>query len=164
MKKALLRSVVVFCAVTRPVVGQHTDHRALAGLKGIVAYAGVLGDADAIGLTRDELSAVAVGELRRAGVPVYPITDTVHDQAALPVLIQLRCDDEHCMYTVTAELREDVMLTRPPEIKVYAVTWEHLPYGITVVTRKNLQPSVLDDVRNIMNRFAKAYLAANPKH
>jgi len=175
MNRALVGTIVLFSTVSQPLVGQDendANRQALVGLKGIVIRVGLFGDVAGSGLTQDQLQAAAELELRRADVPAHPITDTLanrrtpHVPGVLAVLIRVSCDEEHihtCMYLVTAELGEYVMLARPPGIRVFAITWEARP-GVNVVVPENVRRSVQDEVRDMMDGFANTYLAANPKH
>jgi len=173
MNKALLGTLVLFSAVAQPLVGQDenkANHWAsLVGLKRIVVQVGMFGDTDGSGLTQDPLQTAAELELRRADIPAYPLTDTLDLRRwpVLDVLITLNCDKEHldgaCTYLIAAELYEYVMLARPPGASVFASTWQTRP-NFGVVGRENVRRMVQDEVRDMMDRFANAYLAANLKH
>jgi hypothetical protein len=169
----LLGTLVLFPTLAQRLVGQDENEangQALVGLKGIVIQVGLFGEVAGSGLTQDQLQTAAELELRRADVPAYRVTDTMalrrspHDPGVLAVLIKLSCDQDHvCMYLITAELGEYVLLARPPGIRVFALTWEARP-GIGAATLENVRRPVQDELRDMIDRFANAYLAANRKH
>jgi hypothetical protein len=64
-------------------------------------------------------------------------------------------------YDIDLELRQAVRLTRNPAITSSATTWR-APGWVGIVRDRNLS-KVREGIRDVVDEFLNAYLAANPK-
>jgi len=141
------------------------ERRMLAGLAGVYVLVGDMKpDAEKDGLAGSTLQTDVELKLRQAGIRVltsgewlaapgnpslYLFVGTVKNETGLYA------------YYINLELHQEVRLTRNPAITSLATTW-HAPGFVGIVLDRNLS-KVRDGVRDVVDQFLNAYLAANPK-
>ena len=152
---------------------RYGERESLAGLAGVyVLVEDMAPDVERNGLTRSTLQTDVEVKLRQAGIRVLGLTDMVDTELAIALgspFLYLRVVagrvDEFPLYAVSIslELSQQVMLNRKttigPRILV-APTWRTSWVG--VVGTKMLH-QVRESVRDQVDQFVNAYLAANPK-
>ena len=107
------------------------------------------------GLTQRQLESDVQSRLEEAGVPL---------SKEAPVLLYANvavvCSELVCAYNVNLEVQQPVRPVLHPEAgPLLATTWNT---GTTGLTDRRLR-SIRDRVREQVDQFLKAYLAANPK-
>jgi hypothetical protein len=167
MRTVLAALALLSAAVASPLVGQGDE--TLAGLKGVYVYVEAIKDeVRRDGLEEGQIRTDVELRLRQAGVTVLTKQQSF-DSAGSPILDV----DVHAAkataegvasfyaYHVHIQLSQEVRLVRKPSLRVLAATWTG---GSTVgVIGADKLRSVRDVLRDQMDKFINAYLAANPK-
>jgi hypothetical protein len=112
-------------------------------------------DVERDGLNASTLQTDVELKLRQAGIRVEETT------AYLYVRVTTLKREAMYAYSMTANLSQHVVLVRDPAISANAVTWNALG-GIGMVGSARLSV-IRDYVRDVVDEFVNAYLAANPK-
>jgi hypothetical protein len=158
--------VVFILALVTPAVAQDTkDERAtLAGLTGVsVGVENMSAEAERDGLTRSALQTDVELKLRLAGIPVLTLMESVlaPNGANLYLNVNMLGDEMGLYaYSIRLELKQRVRLYRDPTVVTPAATWGTGSVGLVGKVRLT---SVRDGVRDRLDQFINAYLAANPK-
>lgn len=137
----------------------------LVGIKQLeVSVADLNQDIDADGLHVYDLRTDAELALRKAGLRVIPDGETNVAQGWPMLQIDMislpRGEDGLYTFSIRAEMRQAVSLTRPPERVVFATTWSTWYVGHV---GKNNARDVRSSVLDLVNQFLNAWLAANGK-
>jgi len=107
------------------------------------------------GLTQAQLRSDVQSRLEEAGVPLSKETPVL-----LYANVAVVCSELVCAYNVNLEVQQPVHpLLHPEAGPLLATTWNT---GATGLTDRRLR-SIRDRVREQVDQFVKAYLAANPK-
>ena len=141
------------------------ERRTLAGLTGVEVVVEPMDPAaEKDGLTTSTLRTDVELKLRQAGIRVL----TSDERLAAPGMpyLYLRVGtikDEEGLYAydIDLELKQEVRLTRNPALSLMATTWRVAGWVGTIGSR-NLS-KVRERVRDTVDQFINAYLAANPK-
>ena len=141
------------------------ERATLAGLTGVeVAVEPMDPDAEKDGLAQSTLRTDVELTLRQAGIRVL----TSDGRLAAPGMPYLylsvgtaKNEPGFYAYDIDLELKQEVRLTRNPAITSMATTWS-APGWVGAVGSRNLS-KVREGVRDVLDQFLNAYLAANPK-
>jgi len=157
-------------ALVSPAVAQDTEgeRATLAGLTGVyVLVEGMKPDAEKDGLARSTLQTDVELKLRQEKIRVL----TSGERLAAPGMPYLylrvgtfkniKSDMGLYAFVINLELIQEVRLTRNPAITSLGATWQARGF-VGTVGAENLH-IVRDDVRDQVDQFLNAYLAANPK-
>jgi hypothetical protein len=142
------------------------ERATLAGLTGVgVRVEPMDPDAEKDGLTTSTLQTDVELKLRQAGIRVLTATEMfgVPGYPYLYLRVATGKVDELGVlaYEIELHLIQEVRLPRNPAITSWAATWRATGKIGTIGSRQ--LPSVREYVRDIVDQFINAYLAANPK-
>lgn len=168
MTQRWLRGVVVLVVAVGGggvSAGQNFDRTALRGLDGVaVIVEPVIDDGGLYGLHRTGLRADAEYLLEAAGIRVLS-REVYLDVPAAPYLhIDVRLvaipDAERYAYSITVELRQDVLSAITPDTVLYdTATWRAAPL-VGSLDGEGLR-TVRDTVEALVERFVEDFVAAN---
>lgn len=153
-------------ALVYPVVADERSERAtLAGLTGVrVEVEDIAADAEREGLTESDLQRDIEMKLQQAGIRVFTEAEwrTAPGKPTLNLEVRtLKPDTKTYVVSITLELEQEVRLARDATVNVSATTWS-APPRLGIVAAGHFS-SIRRDVREIVDQFIQAYLAANPK-
>ncbi len=121
-------------------------------------------DAERGGLTRSQLQRDVEPRLRQAGIRVLTQEEALRTAGTPTFYIRVttsKSDAGIYAFSVDVRLQQNVYLDREPTIFYFgAPTWETNTVG--TVGADNLR-TVMDIVRNSVDRFVNAYLSVNPR-
>jgi hypothetical protein len=140
------------------------ERATLAGLSGVRVYVSEMDpDAEREGLTQSIFRTDVELRLRQAAIRALTQTE-LQDTAGSPVLHLLvsmfKSEVGVFSYRIDLGLWQLVRLVRDPSIASAAMTWSTSSGGIVGVRRLS---TIREDVRDKVDQFINAYLAANPK-
>ncbi len=165
MKKSWIPLVVFMVAFVPRGLAQDAEitRATLVGLNGVAVNVGVDPDAERVGLRQSTFRTDVEVKLRQAGIRVLTNTE-VSDTPGAPVL-QLNVhtlESKSGFYPFHIELKlwQVARLVRDPSIVSAAITWNVSGGGIAGSERLSF---IRDVVRDKVDQFINAYLAANPK-
>jgi hypothetical protein len=151
----LLVGLLLTCLVV-PASVLADERDTLRGIRAIkVVVENLKPDVERDGLNASTLQTDVELKLRQAGIRVEETT------AYLYVRVTTLKREAMYAYSMTANLSQHVVLVRDPAISANAVTWNALG-GIGMVGSARLSV-IRDYVRDVVDEFVNAYLAANPK-
>lgn len=165
-------TVSLFCGLALPTSAQGqflAQEEVLRGLEAVfVVVGGVKEDAMQDGLSRRRLRDVTELTLRSAGVPVESAENIRAKgsrnprfrQAYLYVNVNATKVGERYALSVSLGLNEIVKLVDDSGL-TYGEIWEN---GLVATTTSTNLLAVVDAVRELVERFANDYLAANPRN
>jgi len=136
------------------------DRRTLRGLKGMEVFiVSMPPEAEQNGLTKSAIQTDVEFKLRQAAITIL---DPKPGQPWLSVEVEMGIRTESpWTYSISVELHQSVTLTRDPSISFPdAATWSAGAFGS--VGRAKVG-SLRDDIKDMIDKFINAYLAANPK-
>ncbi len=154
-------------ALVSPAVAQDlkSDRATLVGLTGVgVVVENVDPTAEKDGLARSTLQNDVELKLRQAGIRVLSENELISAPGFPTLYLQvtaIRHEMGLYAYCIKLEVQQVVRLLRDPSITSAATTWEARG-EIGVVGKQNLS-TVREYVRDQVDQFINAYLAANPK-
>lgn len=158
--------VLVVGFVSPALAGDHPGEReSLAGLAGVYVIVEAMGAAvEREGLSRSTLQTDVEVKLRQAGIRVLTETEWVVAPGAPYLYLRVATvrAGELSLYAVAILLHfhQDVLLARTPTRALSAPTWRTAWVG--AVGTKEFS-WVRENVRDKVDEFINAYLAANPK-
>ena len=168
MKTVLAALALLSATVVSPLVGQGDEdytRKTLAGLKVVyVVVEPIKDDAERDGLRGDQVSTDVELTLRQAGITVLG-----GEQGTFPAGTALLYVNVHAFkspgmdvyaYSVEVQLHQQVRLLRNPTVTVLTATWSTGSLGLAGPAYLS---SVREVVRDQIDKFINAYLAANPK-
>ena len=168
MRTVLAVLAFLSAAVVSPVVGQGDEEytrKTLAGLQDVyVVVEPIKDEVERDGLRRDQVSTDVELKLRQAAITVLS-----REQAPFPAGTAFLYVNVHAFkspgvdlyaYSVEVQVHQHVRLIRDPTVTVLTPTWSVGSLGLAGSERLG---SIRDVVRDQMDKFINAYLAANPK-
>ena len=168
MRKLSVAAVAVFLTLASRVLALDpgSPEARLAGITAIhVVVEDINRDAERDGLLRSTLQTDVELKLRLAGIHVVTEREwwdsTDSGTLYLRVGTLKHVESGLYAYDIDLHLKESARRVRKPTIILSAVTW-NTPGMIGLVGVKNLS-EVRQSVRDLVDRFINAYLAANPK-
>lgn len=143
---------------------EQRQRKTLVGLTGVgvsVEVKSVKSDAETEGLAPSTLRTDVELRLRQSGIRVLTDPDDAVKQGTLQLIVRT-VKSEHGFYAFHIDLKlwQLVTLIRDPSIASAAPTWSTGDGGF--IGNKRLS-EIRDRVRDMVDRFINAYLAANPK-
>ena len=136
----------------------------LAGLTGVyVSVQEMKGDEERIGLALSTLQTDVEVKLRQAGIRVLAKTEWGVAPGAPQLhlhVVAVRRGEWPYVVSIFLEFYQDVLLARKPTMALRAPTWMTSSHGI--LGTEGL-PLTREKVRDHVDEFINAYLAANPK-
>lgn len=172
MKTAILGTIVAACLlfVMIAAADDEIQRKTLAGLQGVAVEVVPLDDPQ---VERDGLSPSAIQtdvelRLRQAGIPVLSREQSFRTPGK-PFLVlsigALKATPSSGLdiypYSIKLTFEQLVILARSPGTRGLAVTWSAT--GKTGVVGRERLSTIRDNVRDMVDQFINAYLAANPK-
>jgi hypothetical protein len=166
IKFLLLAVVLSLCPASTAVAGDNDVTRSsLKGLQGVnVLIEELKPTVERAGLTEADIRTDVELKLRLAGITVLSDKQSLAAPGSpyLYVNVQvLDSDDSLWPCSISVALEQSVTLRRNPQIGVVAVTWSVTSVGS--VGRLNVR-GLRDSVKEGVDKFINAYLAANPKN
>lgn len=175
MKTSWMVALGLLAALVTPVLAadrqlidqvQQAERAALAGITGIeVIVEEMSPDAELQGLTESALRTDVELKLRQAGIRVLTRIEAQRqavNSAGLLLAVGTRLLEKgNYAFAIQLKLDQAVLLQRDPSIIWVAPTWE-VPVMFGTIGAKNLS-KLRDFVRDMVDQFINAYLAANPK-
>jgi hypothetical protein len=169
MKKLLVTLALLFLAVVSPLVGQaddETSRATLVGLPGVYVLVETVADeAQRDGLDTLQVRTDVEVKLRQAGIRVLSKEEWLSTAGAPYLYVNIQTAKNNLrLYAVSVsiDLRQDVTLVREPSLRRLVATWS--TPGVLGTVGSHKLATVRDDVRDLVDQFINAYLAANPKH
>jgi hypothetical protein len=167
LSKGLAIILVAMLELALPSLA-HTDegvNKTLMGLIGVhVTVEMMRPDAERDGLLRSTLQTDVELRLRQAGIKVLSREERSID-IGFPILYlnvnTLKTGDGFYAYAISLRLRQAARLIRNSEIIALVDTWNAT--GVIAVVGKTKLSDVREDVKDKVDEFLNAYLAANPK-
>jgi hypothetical protein len=171
MKTPWLAALTLMLAVVSPALAQdiQSERETLVGLAGVkVVVEKIDPDAERDGLTRSALLTDVELKLRQVGIPVLSEMDWkgtpgwpylylevgfLRNVSAPPLVLYA--------FHISLHLNQEVRLERNLKIGGIAATWQ--ARGMVGTTGPNDLRKVRETVRDMVDEFINAYLAANPK-
>ncbi len=153
-------------ALVSPAVAQDTENTraTLAGLTGVeVLVEGMGTDAEKDGLAKSTLQTDVELKLRQAGICVLGENErfAVPGSPLLYLRVSTLLGEGLYVFDIILELNQMVRLVRNPSITLLTRTWAAT--GKFGLVGKNKLSTKREDVRDQVDQFINAYLAANPK-
>jgi len=142
------------------------QRKTLAGLQGVrVVIEDLSPDAERDGLSKPTLQTDVELKLRQAGITVLT-RETGNPAPGDPWLYlnvaTVKRSTGLYAFNVYLKLNQDVRLTRAPSTMMSAVTWDALG-TVGIVGSEPFSSTVRGVVKDQVDQFINAYLAANPK-
>ena len=163
----LMAVLALAVGLVAPAVAQdfEGERATLAGLTGVrVVVEGMNLDAEKDGLAESTLQTDVELKLRQAGIRVLTREEGFADPGFPHLYLNvgtLRIRTGFYVYCIRLELKQRVVLIRNLAITSLGVTWQ--ARGIVGSVGADRLHTVRDDVRDQVDQFLNAYLAANPK-
>lgn len=161
-----LFALLLICVSRGQVCGDDSEftRRSLVGLLGVaVVIEPIEPEFEQAGLVASTLASDVESRLRELGIHVLLGAErgNTPGQPYLYVNVNLRRDPVGLVaYSVRVELSQRTRLVRDTKIDIWAPTWSTASIGTIGVSGLS---EVRGAVRDLVDRFAKAYLAENPK-
>lgn len=169
MKHLLVLAGVLSLSLSMLVAQDNENsRRTLSGLRGVmVGIEAVKPEMESRGLGRSTLQTDVELRLRAVGIPVLDADQRVASPGRPLLYVQVATMSapelpELYAFTVRVALMQEVRLNRDIEIGIMAPTWDSQPVQ-GLVGSDHLYARVRTLVRDQTDRFANAYLAANPR-
>jgi hypothetical protein len=171
-RKRLLASITLLClwGMASPEGFAQTDMKrgSLRGLKGLgVVVEELQPEAERDGLTKSQLRTDVELKLRQAGLRVLSPEESLKEPGSPYLYVNLNTAKSEVLYAfatyayaLQVALKQEVTLTRDPDIRGSATTWDTGVLG--TVGAANL-PDLRKTLSDVLDRFINDYLAANPK-
>jgi hypothetical protein len=153
----LLLTFVYITKSSKAYAGDNFEDQFLHGLKGVSIRVQVFaGDDNTNSSWASQVRNDVESRLRRAGIPIIET-----DEPKLAVTV-LASKSKECGYAahVQVTLLQRARLQRDPTVTVMAGTWTQ--GGVYTFDADNFR-YVRDEIQDTVDRFANAYLTANPK-
>ena len=171
MKIALAALALLSATAVSPSAGQgdnSSSRQTLAGLRGVYVEVQLKTDeAQRSGLTEVQLRTDVELRLREAGIKVVAFEQT-GDTLGLPSLfvgvsaVPLKTLPGLYAISVTVDIFQPIALVRNPSTVAVGETWNAV--GVCgAAGADHVEETVRKAVRDLMDQFINAYLAANPK-
>jgi hypothetical protein len=152
--------LLLFATPIGRAADEEITRRSLRGLKGVaVLVESLKPEVEANGLTRVAIQTDVELKLRQTGIPVL---DLGNANAVLDVAVSVITHlDTLWPYVIEVQLLQDAALVRDPSIVApFARSWHVTVFGY--VGKDGIRGR-RDDVKDQVDQFINAYLAANPK-
>ncbi len=154
-------------ALVSPAAAQDTksERATLAGLTGVyVLVEAMTPDAERDGLARSTLQTDVELKLRQAGIRVLSENEFTEVPRSPMLYLRVstfrRSELSVSAFHIKLEVAQVVRLVRDPTITLPAATWEINRLGLVGSDKLS---KVRENVRDAVDQFINAYLAANPK-
>jgi hypothetical protein len=141
------------------------ERQSLVGLKGVALLVEELGaEAEKAGLSRSTFQTDVELKLRQAGIRILSVEEQITTPGAPYLYLNVNVLKLQSGYVYDAGLflRQSVFLAPAPKTLILAATtWQAL--GVTGTIGPNNLGRIREKVKDLVDQFLNAYLAANPK-
>ena len=153
-------TLLLFSAANARAADDEFGRLSLRGLKGVVVLVSPLPvEVEQNGLMASAIQTDVELRLRQAGIPI--LNSTRRSPALIVGVDILTYSDGTWPFLIGVAVSQSVILSRDPSILLPSVeTWNENIYGS--LGRKNVR-SLRDHIKDSVDKFINAYLAANPK-
>jgi hypothetical protein len=153
---------------TTPKMKFVSQRDALTGLQGVyVLVEDFKPDDEKYGLNSEMFKTDVELRLRQYGVKVLSDAEMVlaanHPRLYINLLPNINEKVGIVSVKVSVELNEYVVLMRNTSTVANAITWKSRTLSIYRLNRLDMEMKAMEGVRDLVDRFIKSYLAANPK-
>ncbi len=160
---------LICVAASTAIADDEIERKTLVGLGGVQVAIGEIGpEAERKGFARSTIQTDVELRLRQAGIPVLSKAQSTATPGSplLSVVVGVDVPDSRsssglCAWAVQVQLYQEVTLGRDRGVATSAPTWEGTR-GFGTVGEKRLS-DLRGVVRDKVDEFINAYLAANPK-
>jgi hypothetical protein len=131
----------------------------LRGIKEVnVVIESIEPEVEKLGLTQDQVKAVAESKLREANIAVA--TDIVRGRPAVYLYVQVVRPEkiDRLFYSISLSLLQNVVLERDPEVKTNTDTWMARVLGMSSGIE-----AIRSDIRSLVDQFIEDFRKANQK-
>jgi hypothetical protein len=131
----------------------------LRGIKEVnVVIESIEPEVEKLGLTQDQVKAVAESKLREANIAVA--TDIVRGRPAVYLYVQVVRPEkiDRLFYSISLSLLQNVVLERDPEVKTNTDTWMARVLGMSSGIE-----AIRSDIRSLLDQFIEDFRKANQK-
>jgi hypothetical protein len=164
-KPSVMILAFMLCHVSPAYPELPGERATLAGLTGVeVVVETMKPDAEREGLAGSTIQTDVELKLRQAGIRVLTSSDGFLAPGNPYLYLNVNTSRTRTgiyAYCIELQVKQGVKLTRNPAIISSSPTWQARGY-VGTVGASNLH-TVRDDVRDMVDQFVNAYLAANPK-
>src|SRR5262245_31936254 len=143
-------------------VASDLDDQNLKGIRAVKVLIGEIGpEAQKLGLAKSTLTTDVELRLRQVGITVLPSGESGSPVLYVRVLVVM--SSGVYAYSLDVQLYDYVTLVRNPTDKqTIAATWNALP-GVGMTGSAQASEAIRQNLRDMVDQFVNAYLAANPK-
>lgn len=163
MKKTLVIISMLLLLPAGSYSQANYSKESLRGLRGVfVKVLPIQKDAEADGLSVEQIKKAVETQLRNAGITTHSSPDSTSGSANLAIVIDtIKHPQGPYIYTVTISLLQEVYLVRSEKQDVFpAETWSKKALGLTTPSRIGL---IQEPIREKLKEFISDYIAVNPK-
>jgi hypothetical protein len=140
------------------------ERRSLVGLKAVYVLVETIDrEAEQDGLPRSTLQTDIELKLRQAGIAIHTVEQSARAPGSPYLYLNVAAGKNRAgfyAYHVRLSLEQGVSLIRAPTVTVTGSTWQS--NGVIGIVRSGNVAKIRDAVRDVVDEFINAYLAANP--
>ena len=137
-----------------------TCKESLKGIRGIFVWINVDSGLKKWGITNEKIKTDVELKLRVAGINVLS-GDLSGIEPGLSVVVLGGEHENLVYYTIFVSLRQNVTLSRNPNLECYSKTWESTWVGLIQGDRLEQKARIV--IKDMIDEFLNEYLSVNPK-
>lgn len=143
---------------------EEVEQSMLQNLRGVIVMVSPLdSDIEKKGITEDRLQTDVELKLRMAGIQVLTWEKYLKELGMPSLLVNvkiLKTEIGIYFFSINVDLGQKVVLFRDPSLTIIAATWSTGTMGYSGENKLN---TIRDALKDCIDKFINAYLAANPK-